>query len=196
MFSELKRYNDKYGDCDVPRTWPENPNLAVWVGNQRALFRKQELSKDRKARLDEIDFVWHTRKHNWEHMFAELQRYKKTYRNCNVPLNWPDNPKLSKWVREQRAKRRSISAARRARLDDLEFVWAPYDAIWDQMFQQLKSYREQHGDCNVPLYWPQNPKLSHWVVNQRQFQRRGKLKPERTKRLEALGFEWSLRNRS
>ena len=48
MFAELKRYKDEHGDCDVPDRWSENLQLA----------RTGTLSAERKARLDELGFVW------------------------------------------------------------------------------------------------------------------------------------------
>ena len=30
-FSELQRYNERFGDCNVPQAWAENPQLGTWV---------------------------------------------------------------------------------------------------------------------------------------------------------------------
>ena len=60
------------------------------------------------------------------------------------------------------------------------------------MFAELKRYRHEHGDCNVPLLWEENPKLASWVSRQRQFKREQRLSAEREARLNELGFVWNV----
>lgn len=61
-------------------------------------------------------------------------------------------------------------------------------------------YRAEHGSCNVPNKWKENPALGKWVNAQRQYYRirnEGKatsITAERIAKLEAIGFEWSLRS--
>ena len=35
-FRELSDYKKIYGHCDVPTSWPENKQLAVWANRQRS----------------------------------------------------------------------------------------------------------------------------------------------------------------
>ena len=49
-YGELKRYKERFGDCNVPGDWRENPQLGTWVNSQRA--RRNTLSAERTARLD------------------------------------------------------------------------------------------------------------------------------------------------
>jgi hypothetical protein len=58
MFAELQSYKNRYGDCDVPSQWEQNPKLASWVTRQRALQRRGQLSPQRKAQLDALGFDW------------------------------------------------------------------------------------------------------------------------------------------
>ena len=61
-------------------------------------------------------------------------------------------------------------------------------------------YRAEHGSCNVPNKWKENPSLGKWVNAQRQYYRmrnEGKatsITAERIAKLEAIGFEWTLRS--
>jgi hypothetical protein len=55
MFVELTDYKQRFGHCNVPQRWPENPQLATWVGTQRS---QKNLSTERKARLDALGFDW------------------------------------------------------------------------------------------------------------------------------------------
>ena len=73
-------------------------------------------------------------------------------------------------------------------------------SILQERLQELTKYRAEHGSCNVPNKWKGNPALGKWVNAQRQYYRaknEGKpssLTAERIARLEALGFEWTLRS--
>jgi hypothetical protein len=58
MLQRLLKYKKKHGDCDVPSSWPADPNLANWVANQRHRKKMGSLSPDRVKKLSEIGFVW------------------------------------------------------------------------------------------------------------------------------------------
>ena len=58
------------------------------------------------------------------------------------------------------------------------------------MFRLLEEFREAEGHCNVPVRYKKNPGLGRWVDNQRCLYQKGKLEPEREKRLNELGFCW------
>jgi hypothetical protein len=58
MFGELKRYQKRFGDCNVLQAWKENPKLGRWVSIQRRYEKLGKLSPARKARLDALGFSW------------------------------------------------------------------------------------------------------------------------------------------
>jgi hypothetical protein len=58
MFQRLLKYKKKHGDCDVPSSWPADPNLANWVANQRHRKKMGSLSPERVKKLTEAGFVW------------------------------------------------------------------------------------------------------------------------------------------
>jgi hypothetical protein len=63
-FRDLLAYLQTHGDCDVPRSYPRNPLLAIWVSQQRNgydLKRRGDqtsLTPLREAKLDAIGFPW------------------------------------------------------------------------------------------------------------------------------------------
>lgn len=67
---------------------------------------------------------------------------------------------------------------------------------WNQRFQDLSEFRSKHGHCLVPLDWPENPALAHWIKHQRgqhKAKHSGKhstLTDAREQALENLGFVW------
>jgi hypothetical protein len=162
------------------------------VINQRSLEKSGRLAPSRKSRLDQLGFDWGLLESRWEANFAALERYKERFGDCNVPQGWEENPLLASWVTIQRERKASgkLSSERERRLNAIGFVWDPLDSSWEAMFTELKRYKDEHGDCNVPGDWGENIKLANWVGNQRQLQKKGKLSPERKARLDAIGFDW------
>lgn len=64
------------------------------------------------------------------------------------------------------------------------------DLKWNEMFQRLCRYREQHGDCLVPRSYPNDKALGHWCGNQRMLRKRNTLQADRLQRLESIGFSF------
>ena len=62
------------------------------------------------------------------------------------------------------------------------------DVRWDSRFNELKQYKGEHGDCNVPR---REGPLGTWVINQRSSYNKGTLSQERIKQLESIGFTWN-----
>ena len=63
------------------------------------------------------------------------------------------------------------------------------DELWDLRYRELKEYRDEHGNCNVPANLVP---LGKWVQNRRQDYKNGRLSNERIARLEIIGFVWNL----
>lgn len=67
---------------------------------------------------------------------------------------------------------------------------------WDQRIQELIQFRNEHGHVLVPLHYPANPRLSHWIKRQccqYKLKAEGKhstLTEERQALLGSLGFVW------
>ncbi|WP_231911662.1 DEAD/DEAH box helicase [Chlamydia suis] len=191
-FLELKRFQEEHRHCKVPEGYPQNPQLASWVSNQRQYFRKGKLAKDRIARLEEIGFVWRVLEEEWEENFLELKCFREEHGHCKVPYKYPKSPQLSVWVSHQRKdfKKGKLSEDRIVRLEELGFVWRVLEEEWEENFLELKRFQEEHGHCNVPHKYPQNPQLAVWVSHQRADFKEGKLAEDKIARLEELGFVW------
>ena len=82
---------------------------------------------------------------------------------------------------------------RKDRLDALGFVWDVVADQWEEGFQHLQAYANEHGHCIVKYshVTADGYRLGQWVQVQR---RRLKTMPSEQKdRLDALGFEWSVK---
>ena len=72
---------------------------------------------------------------------------------------------------------------------------APQQDTWEQHFQELEAFKKEHGHCNVPRSYPLNQQLAYWVDNLRSRKRKGRLDKNTIRRLDELGFCWSLLHR-
>lgn len=59
----------------------------------------------------------------WESMFERLVRYKWKHGDCLVPTHYKKDPKLGRWVMNQRHKKDQLSPVRRQRLKAIGFMW-------------------------------------------------------------------------
>ena len=66
---------------------------------------------------------------------------------------------------------------------------------WEQRFKELEAFKRKHGHCNVPRSYPLNQQLAYWVDKLRSSKRKGRLDKEMLRRLDELGFSWSLLHR-
>ena len=195
-FAELRAFKRRFGHCRVPRNWPENVKLSLWVFTQRRWRRRNILTPERRRRLNQIGFAWRLRERapqvDWDTRFQQLKAFRLQYGHCRVPVGWPRNPALGRWVRFQRFHRAMLPRQRRQRLNALGFDWSPIDSQWERRVAELQAYRKQHGHCWVPYRWAGNIPLSYWVALQRMRWRRRTLPPRQRGQLARLGL-WSPR---
>jgi hypothetical protein len=112
----------------------------------------------------------------WKKRFQELVAYKLENGHANVPQSYKDKS-LHAWVRTQREAKKDydkgkVSKMTQERVDALEsigFQWVvghqPKDQQWEDMFQALLRYKQQHGHTRVSQN--ENKQLYKWVLNQR-----------------------------
>jgi hypothetical protein len=56
MYAALAEFKKKHGHCDVPPDWPEDPDLARWVADQRRSWAKGTLTSDHFWKLSSLGF--------------------------------------------------------------------------------------------------------------------------------------------
>lgn len=141
----------------------------------------------------------------WDRQFKALQDFHREHGHCNVPKKHGANPELARWVIAQRSAykcyklggdhgRSAITLDRIQLLKSVGFVFslAP-QRNWEGRFADLAEYARENGHCNVPQQGTGG--LGEFVMKNRQNYRRGALAKDKIRRLESIGFQWSLRNR-
>jgi hypothetical protein len=157
------------------------------VGVQRREKKKYEAGlqttmDDKKLQhLSDMDFQWSLKK-DWNQRYEELREFKEEHGHCRVPRKG----KLGSWVDLMRSKARRPKC--KEKIDKLEAIGfferkfktattmpSLNESVWNQRFEELKNFQEEHGHCRVPQ---RLGKLGRWLKTQR----------ERTAGLEAIGF--------
>ena len=127
FFTRLANYSAANGHTDVPAVWPEDRELATWVGTQRKAFKSGKLTPVRVARLAQIGFTWSVTDGRWQRNLSDLAAYARRFGHCNVPEKWPESPVLANWVANQRQllRRGSLSEGQIRSLTGLGFESKP-----------------------------------------------------------------------
>ena len=124
-FAALSKFRRRKTHCCPSRYHLEGKfKLGQWVTTQR--YFKDDLSVERKRRLDKLGFVWNWNDFLWERGFATLLKFKHREGHCRVPaFHKEEDYNLGYWVSTQRRTRKEMSAKRRARLNKVGFEWKP-----------------------------------------------------------------------
>ena len=125
MRAGLAHFEAEHGHCRVPQKHPADPTLGRWVSSQRVAKKKMDggnpspgITAERVAKLEAIGFEWSLRagekraggghEAGWEAMRARLLALKAEHGHCRVPSKWTANPKLGRWVANQRAAKKRL----------------------------------------------------------------------------------------
>jgi hypothetical protein len=151
--------------------------------------------------------------------YNKLVQFKQTYGDCLVPRGYKKDKSLSFWVKNQRKRLGNdiIRQDRKDLLDQLGFVWRTerhdrrwnetFEKLnaykqnhgncsvrrWNETFEKLKAYKQNHGNCSVPQRFQDDPQLGSWVGAQRKSYKNETLWADRKGQLESIGFEWRLK---
>jgi hypothetical protein len=163
---------------------------------------------------------WYVKR--WTFMFEKLKDYQEVHGDCLVPSLYvcDDGTKLGRWVVEQRnmqIKDAALREQRRRELDAIGFVWVihertrqlspvaghaskeeRFNARWNSMFDKLKEYKAEYGDCLVPRSYncTDGTRLGLWVSSQRSGAATDSaMNPLRRRALSSIGFVWQVQVR-
>ena len=110
MYQRLVAYKNKHnGDTKVPIKYKQDPQLGMWVSNQRRHYKKKNMSDERASLLNSIEFDWGaTKQETWNEMYQRLIVYKNEHNgDTKVPRQYNQDPQLGEWVSTQRKTHKS-----------------------------------------------------------------------------------------
>jgi len=198
-YKELKAYKDEHGDTLVPSR--SKDGLGNWVhhqGVQHDRFVRGEdslVSQKRIQLLNDIGFVWDQIEEQWMRRYNELKSYREKQGNPAGTHNG-----LGSWVKYQRmlsvrflrGEDSPMTQERLQLLRDIGFVWEVKEKQWLQRYNELKAYKDEHGDTLVPAA---HQSLGKWVIAQRMEYRehcadKRSMPQERINLLNSIDFEF------
>ncbi|MDQ3394797.1 MAG: helicase associated domain-containing protein, partial [Bacteroidota bacterium] len=199
-YLQLIEFKKEYGHCFVPVNWKANKSLGCWIATQRGQEEKGKLDAEKKAILDRLGFVWRGEtkdklddiyQNQWQENYRKLQAYNKKWGTCQVSLKI--DPALQRWTSLQRRlfTLDKLSPIRISKLDKLGFPWDINEAYWIKMYGALLRFHYSFGHTQVP--WDKNPQLAAWV--NRLKTNRHTLDGHKIKLLDAIGFDWEIKER-
>jgi hypothetical protein len=110
-----------------------------------------------------------------------------------------DKKNLGFWVKTQRQRYGSGNILgyedRFLKLQSIGFSFRTlhYDSIharWNRLFQRLVEYQQQHGDCLVPIDYPEDQTLGSWINTLRRDS--DSLPEDQRAQLDSIGFVWNV----
>lgn len=136
----------------------------------------RDAADERVEKLNSIGFVWNLYDRTWNMRYEELKEYVAEHGDSLVPWNYTENESLGLWVVKQRrnfkvrqlgvdSREAILSNERIHKLDEIGFIWDVFEAQWFERLQELKAYKQNHGDTLVPK---NAGLLGRWVNTQRE----------------------------
>jgi superfamily II DNA or RNA helicase len=194
------RYKDEFDNPNAPQSYKtaKGFQLGYWQGTQRGNYKKGELSPDRIERLEKIAFTWELLEEQFEKGFQETLLYKKSTGNPNAAYDYKTSEgyRLGTWQRSQRQIYREgkLSPNRIKRLEKIGFTWEKLEEKFEKGFQETVLYKEKTSNPNAAFDYktPEGYWLGKWQSHQRNLFKKGKISPDRIRRLEEIGFTWEL----
>jgi len=200
-----KAHKEKHGHLSVSRN--EGKSLADFSFNIRQARKNVgkegciDATQDRNASLDALGFDRKPRARNqvpFERRIEQLKAYKEKHGHLNVTQN--EDKKLAAFCHHIRFSRRNpekrgtkLTDDRIASLDALGFDWKTFE----ERIEQLRVHKEKHGQLNVTRN--EDKSLAQFCsIIRRERKNAGrnsflKMTNGRVASLNALGFDWSLK---
>lgn len=170
-------------------TAADNAALSSWVTTQRRNYMKNLLAGEKISLLESLDgWTWNPIDDSWQTQYEDLLRKIV----ANKSLNSLDlDKKLSGWVSHQRKnfKKGILDEGKKEMLEQIKgWAWNTIKSKWDEMYEELKRFVEQHGHARVLT---SESGLGSWVSRQRTKYRNNTLKEQEIRLLEDVeGWMW------
>ncbi|KAL7529921.1 hypothetical protein ACHAXR_003231 [Thalassiosira sp. AJA248-18] len=222
MFHKLKKYKEEFGDCNVKQNFGSEDNknspemvrrLSAWVGKNRkdGKLRGRSAIICTSGTCKASTQIHHEGKSNEESDIenapladptAMYLKPDETAENADMlpdgMMQYEDNCDDLSVFDNDEADSIHADPYKQIALDQLGFDWDPRNSRWNNMYEELRLYKKEHGNTLVPHA---NFGLGAWVKRQqvqytlysRGDGTKSDLTEERVRLLNDLGFIWSRR---
>ena len=172
-YSLAKIYFEKYGSLEIKQNfktlngidYDENGyNFGIWLTNQRQMYKKGKLSKERIELLKQIGMRFETRDNDevWTQMYTLAEIYFKKYGSLEIKQNFKtlngidydeNGYNLGWWLVRQRQmyKISKLSKEREKLLEKIgmRFETRDNDEVWNQMYMLAELYFKEYGNLEI-----------------------------------------------
>jgi hypothetical protein len=132
-------------------------------------------------------------KRTFDEYIQALVAYKRKHGQYTSLSSNDDSMYLYRWVLKVRRGEIDLTDDQREIFDGMGLVFGERSIrSWNENFEELKAYKEQHGNCAVPSKFKADPPLGHWVGRQRTLLKNETLSVDHKMLLESIGFAWQL----
>lgn len=209
---DLRAFNSKYGNFEVPHT---NQSLYNWLVEINNKFNSGILAKDRIQVLQELGYEFQgfandDQAKEWDDMFLLLQEYKLKNGTLSVNATNEQQQELKRWVSRQRehfmkgtlSQFKLVSLSRLGLFTGKDFEKRELsiktikkeespktDKEWNNNIFKIRTYKAQFGNCDVPGGYDDNG-LVKYVRALRARYKKGVLSAHQISQLDLLGFSW------
>lgn len=201
-YARLEAWTDEHGHCRIPQstdigfTAGALTSLGAWCSQQRQLYRRGLLPEDRIRLLEHLSgWLWDARADAWYEKLDVLREFVETHGRYPLGREEWHGYKIGSFVNTCRTAITTKDNEwllqfpdRMAALEALPgWVWNARDAAWDEHYDQLRRFADEHGHA-----MPSDKdtldgfNLGKWVAKERQKIRTGMRTPEQAALLRAL----------
>ena len=222
-----KIYFEKYGSLEIKQNfktlngidYDENGyNFGIWLTNQRQMYKKGKLSKERIELLKQIgmrfEIVYNIV--DWAEMYMLAEIYFKKYGSLEIKQNFKtlngidydeNGYNLGWWLVRQRQmyKKSKLSKEREKLLEKIgmRFETRDNNEVWTRMYKLTETYFKKYGNLEISKKFKtlngtdedeNGYNLGGWLLSQRQMYKKSKLSKEREELLEKIGMRFETRD--
>jgi hypothetical protein len=193
------RFEELNNFLQINHEAPDTKNeLYTWARLQFNRFF--ELPEEKQELLQSINFLNYFEEKSWDKRYSDLKEFVMFYKK--IPTK-KSNQELYNWLSVQRAKHKKgeLSDNETSLLLKLGVDLSPTETredVWNFKYDALIKFREKNPD-RWPSFFSEGieKKIYEWCQAQRQVnaktaQRRRELSQDRIKKLNKIGFHWSL----
>ncbi|MBI4745015.1 MAG: helicase associated domain-containing protein [Deltaproteobacteria bacterium] len=203
-FQETLKHKAQFGIPNARNSYiTENGfRLGAWQQNKKQQHKKGKLPQNQIKLLEGIGFTWDVAAEAFEEGFNETLKFRKQFGKADAPQKYitEDGFKLGMWQSYQRGSfiKGTLSPDKIRRLEEIGFPWDSRDKTFEDGITETLKYKQEFGTPNAPLRYQTVAgfKLGIWQSHKKQAFKKGKLSPDKVKRLEDMGFKWNCRNQS
>jgi hypothetical protein len=162
FWSYMEKFYNIHNHSNVPNDYKCDDGYALGSRCNSIRNANQFMNDNKKKQqLEEIGFSWHPqqerRDESWEKFLKELLIYHKVNGHCKVPYDYKcdDGYKLGQTLSTVRNKKIYLTgnsecenSRREEKLNEIGFIWSPFDEAWNNFLKNLKDYIKNNGSCN------------------------------------------------